>query len=262
MSDNPKGSQLGHDRIWAAFASQGYAVTTEREIGLPEKLRDNFLQTYFTESYIRCDPGDLPVNRKRARDVIRYTWRGEDLHLREHGTIAITNRAGIPGRREHSRVMLLEDPQAKELVRALLTLVPPARRKSTGTLGINLFRTFTDVVTKPHRDDEELIILYVLDRQCEGGETYLYEPADVAPGGEPTGGPVLREQLNPGEIMILDDARFRHGATPLQALPDGTSRRDVLVCTVDYRGTYLSGRARFRELLARRRSAAAPPTDP
>src|ERR1700727_895840 len=99
----------------------------------------------------------------------------------------------------------------------------------TGTFGINLFRTFTDVVTKPHHDNEELIILYVLDRHGDGAESYLYNPEDVTPEGQPTGKPVLKRQLNPGDIMIFDDARFKHGATKLVALSDGTSMRDVVV---------------------------------
>jgi hypothetical protein len=240
VSDNPNGNKPGLDRVWAALASQGYALTTEDEIGLPDKFRDNFSQTYFTNAHIRHDPGDWPADRQRARDVIRYWWRDGDLRLEEHDTIALTDRAGIPGRREHSRVRLLEDPQAEDLIRTLLRLAPPDRRRGTGTFGVNLFRTFTDVVTKPHHDNEEFVILYVLDRQGEGAESYLYKPEDITPEGEPTSEPVLQHQLNPGDILIFDDAHFMHGATPLQALPGGASRRDVLVCTVDHPGTYLS----------------------
>jgi 2OG-Fe dioxygenase len=253
VTSDSTGSVSSVEHVWAALADQGYAVISEHEIGLPEKFRDNFTQTYFIDSRIRRDPGDRPVDRKRARDVVRYWWRGEDLTLREHGTIAITNRAGIPGRREHSRVRLLEDPQAEEFIRTFLRLVPPGRRRPTGTFGVNLFRTFSDVVTKPHRDNEEIIILYVLDRKGEGAESYLYK---VTPDGEPSGDPVLWKQLNPGDIIIFDDARFVHGATPLEALPDEPSQRDVLVCTVDYRDTYLSLRARLRALCGRIRSAA------
>src|SRR3984885_11320752 len=228
------------------MAGQGYALTSEDKVGLPEKFRENFVQTYFTEGRIRHDPGDWPVDRKRARDVVRYWWRDGGLRLREHRTIAITDRAGIPGRRVHSRVRLLEDAQAEKFIRTLLSLVPPGRRRRTGTFGINLFRTFTDVVTTPHRDNEELIFLYVLGRQGNGADSYFYDPNDVALGGKVIGAPILWRQLNPGDILIFDDERFLHGATPLEALPDGTSQRDVLVCTVDDPDTYLSSRARFR----------------
>jgi hypothetical protein len=257
VSDDPIGNKPDLDHVWAALTGQGYALTSEDEIGLPVKFRENFLQTYFTDTHIRHDPGDWPVDRKRARDVVRYRWRGETPGVREHGTIAITDRAGIPGRRVHSRVRLLDDPQAKEFVQAFLRLIPPGRRRRTGTFGVNLFRTFTDVVTKPHHDNEELIILYVLDRHGDGAESYLYNPQDVTPGGKAIGEPALWRQLNPGDILIFDDERFLHGATPLEALPDGASMRDVLVCTVDYRDTYLSSRARFRAFRGRIRSAVA-----
>jgi hypothetical protein len=255
MSDDANENKPDLDRVWAALADQGYALTSEDEIGLPKKFRENFVQTYFTEDRIRHDPGDWPVDRKRARDVVRYWWHDGDLSLREHRTIAITDRAGIRGRRVHSRVRLLEDAQADEFIRTSLNLVPPGQRRRTGTFGVNLFRTFTDVVTTPHHDHEELIILYVLDRQGEGAESYLYDPDDVTPEGKAIGGPIMQQQLNPGDIFIFDDKRFMHGATPLEALPDGTSQRDVLVCTVDYRDTYLSMRARFRALRGRARSA-------
>jgi hypothetical protein len=243
VNDDPIKAVPSFDTAWACLASRGYALTHESEIGLPEKFRANFVQTYFTDAHIRHDPGDWPVDRKRARDVVRYEWRGESLRLWEHGTVAITDRAGILGRREHSRVRLLDDPQAKELVDTFIRLVPPDRRRHEGTFGVNLFRTFTDVVTKPHRDHEEFIILYVLDRQGEGAESYLYNPIDVTADGEVTGDPILWRQLNPGDIIIFEDARFMHGATPLEALPDGTAMRDVLICTIDYPDTYLGLRA-------------------
>ncbi|MGD0245837.1 MAG: 2OG-Fe dioxygenase family protein, partial [Streptosporangiaceae bacterium] len=145
----------------------------------------------------------------------------------------------IPGQREHARVELLKDPEAEKLVRAFLDLVPPSRRQPTGTFGVNLFRTFTNVVTNPHHDNEEFIIIYVVDRVGDGAETYLYRPEDVAEDGQPIAEPVLRQQLNPGDIIIFDDKRFKHGATPLVNPVGGQAHRDALVCTVDYPSTYL-----------------------
>jgi 2OG-Fe dioxygenase len=223
------------DRIWASLASQGYVLTDDQEIGLPEEFGEDFRQAYFNETVLRHDPGDFPVDRLRARDVIRYNWCENGLHLREHDRITLTDRAGIAGEREHSRVRLLRDPRAEELIRAFLRLVPASRRQADGTFGVNLFRTFTDVVTTPHHDNEEFIILYVLDRVGGGAESYLYR-RDDDPDSSP---PVLRHQLNKGQILIFEDKRFKHGATPLQSAPDGTASRDVLVCTVDYRSSYL-----------------------
>ena len=229
----------GHKAVWSALDSRGYAITNDQSIGLPEKIRPNFRGAYFNDWTLRHDEGDWPVDRLRARDVIRYQWDDGCLTLRRHDEITITDRADIPGRREHARVELLDDPQARELIGALLQLVPPGRRQADGTFGVNLFRTFTNVVTKPHHDDEPFIIVYVLDRVGEGAETYLYAAADVTDDGEIMAPPILRQQLDPGDIIIFDDKLFKHGATPLENPPGGTARRDALICTVDDRSTYL-----------------------
>jgi hypothetical protein len=240
VNDDPTGHVLAaYEGAWRALASRGYAVTDDQSIGLPGKFRENFWPAYFNEQVLRHDEGDWPVDRQRARDVIRYQWHGSELEVRPHEKITITNRAGIAGAREHARVDLLADPAASDLVRAVLELVPADRRKPEGTLGVNLFRTFTNVVTKPHHDHEEFIVLYVLDRIGDGAATYLYEPEDVAENGEILGSPVLDQQLNPGDMIIFEDSRYKHGATPLTNPPGGQARRDVVVCTVDYPETYL-----------------------
>ena len=239
MSDDSGPMLHGHSEIWAALVRDGHALTDDKEVGLAPKFRENFVGTYFTDRVLRRDPGDWPVDRQRARDVVRYQWYGDELTLREHEEITITNRAGIPGRRDHARVKLLSDPQAEELVRAFLSLVPPGRRLNDGTFGINLFRTFTDVVTTPHSDYEEFVILYVLDRVGQGAESYLYRASDVASNGQPSAGPVFTQQLDPGQILIFEDRLFKHGATPLEPPHGGKAKRDALVCTIDYESTYL-----------------------
>jgi 2OG-Fe dioxygenase len=222
--------------VWQSLRRHGYAITDDESIGLPPKFRENFRLAYFTDQVLRRDEGDWPIDRKRARDVIHYWWSERGLRLEEYGRITITDRADIEGEREHARIRLLEDPEAESLVQALLSLVPVERREAEGTFGINLFRTYTNVVTAPHRDNEQFIILYVLNRIGSGAESYLYEAMDGDDGGEK---PVLEQQLDPGQILIFEDERFRHGATPLVPPPGETAMRDVLVCTVDYRTTYL-----------------------
>jgi hypothetical protein len=238
VSDASARTLPGLEPAWAALADQGYVLTDEEEIGLAG-FRENFLKKYFTDSVLRHDPGDRPWDRQRARDVIRYGWHGDELRLREHETIVITDRAGIPGKREHQRVLLAKDPWGEKVARTFLSLVPPDRRQGDGTFGINLFRTFSDVVTKPHHDNEQFVILYVLDRAGDGAESYLYRPEDVTEDGRPLAGPVVKHQLSPGEILIFEDRLFKHGATPLVPPAGGKAQRDVLVCTVDYRTTYL-----------------------
>jgi hypothetical protein len=225
------------EHVWQSLRRRGYAITDDESIGLPPRFRESFSRTYFDEEILRHDEGDWPIDRKRARDVIRYYWFESDLELEEHDRITITNRAGVAGDREHHRIPLLKAALGGELARARLHLVPAERRQPDGTLGVNMFRTYTNVVTSPHHDDEEFIILYVLDRIGGGAESYLYE---VTANGGVAPIPVLEQQLNPGQILIFEDERFLHGATPLEPPPgETTARRDALVCTVDHRGTYL-----------------------
>jgi hypothetical protein len=243
--DSTPAASISFDNARAALAGQGYALMDDREVGLTEKFRATFLQKYFNDNVLRHDDGDWPVDRKRARDVIRYQWSDNGLHLWEHETISLTDRSGIPGKRDHSRVMLLADPWVGKLVYAFLSLMPPSRRQCDGTFSINLFRTLTNVVTSPHHDGEEFTILYVLDRIGEGAESYLYLPDDVRLAGQSDTEPVLKQQLNPGQMLIFDDRLFLHWTTPLVPPPSGRAKRDTLVCTIDYRSTYL-GQARRR----------------
>jgi hypothetical protein len=209
-------------------------------LGLPINLPQSILNKYFNDQVLRHDDGDLPVDRLRARDVIRYRWRDDgSLDLREYDDISLTDRAGIPGKRDHARVMFLDEPWGKQLVRTLLHLVPPDRRQAEGTFGVNLFRTFTNVVTKAHRDDEEFVILYALDRVGNGAVSYLYDAGCDFADGKPAAKPVLRHPLSPGEILVFDDERFIHDVSPLEASGDGMTQRDMLVCTVDYWSSYL-----------------------
>jgi 2OG-Fe dioxygenase len=235
-------ARTGLNGIWADLANRRYALTTDEAIGLPEKFRTNFEQAYFNDHRLRHDEGDWPVDRQRARDVIRYQWHGDHLQVEEHKTITITNRAGIPGKRDHSRVKLLGDPEGRKLVCALLELVPPDLREADGTFGVNLFRTFTNVVTTPHRDHERFVIIYVLNRIGGGAKTCLYRSGDIV-DGKRAAEPVLSYQLDPGEIIIFDDEFFVHETSPLKAMVGETAQRDVLVCTVDYWETYLAATA-------------------
>lgn len=226
-------------RVHKSLAGDGYALTTESDIGLPVKCAKNLLQTYFDGGQLRHDDGDTPRDRERARDVVLYQWNDGKLTLEEYETIAIWDRSGIKGERIHKRIELLQDRQARELIETFLSLVPEDRRQPRGTFGVNLFRTHTNVVTKPHHDDEQFIILYVLDRQGDGAESYLYRHEQGTDDPAGIGERVLFEQLNPGDLMIFEDKKFKHGATPLTPPPGEQAKRDVLVCTIDYPTTYL-----------------------
>jgi hypothetical protein len=226
-------------RVHQEIVEHGYALTTEWDIGLPVKCGKNLRETYFDGGQLRHDDGDRPHDRERARDVILYEWNDGKLSLEEYETIAIWDRSEIKGERIHKRIELLQDPQARELIETFLSLVPEDRRQQRGTFGVNLFRTHTDVVSKPHQDKEEFIFLYVLGREGDGAESYLYKYDEQEMGAEEVGEQVLRQQLNPGDLMIFEDRKFKHGATPLTAPSGGQAKRDVLVCTVDRPTTYL-----------------------
>jgi 2OG-Fe dioxygenase len=224
---------------WKELAHQGYALIQDWTLGVTDEERKHFRQRYFSDETLRQDAGDWPRDRKRARDVIHYEWSDSGLTVREYETITITNRAGIEGKREHKRVELLADPQAKKLVETLLHLVPEDRRQQEGTLGVNFFRTYTDVVTRPHHDDEEYIFLYMMHRDGDGARSYLYRDYEPFTGGPPDEPALDYHQLNPGEILFFEDKLFTHGATPLEPPAHGTALRDMIVITVDYPGTYL-----------------------
>jgi hypothetical protein len=226
-------------RVHQNVTEHGFALTTEWDIGLPPKCGKNLRQTYFDGGQLRHDKGDRPYDRERARDVILYEWNHGKLTLKEYETIAIWDRSDIKGKRIHKRIELLHDRQARDLIETFLSLVPEDRRRRRGTFGVNLFRTHTDVVSKPHQDEEEFIFLYVLDREGDGAESYLYKYDKETMGAKEVGEQVLRKQLNPGDLMIFEDRQFKHGATPLTPPPGSRAKRDVLVCTVDFPTTYL-----------------------
>jgi hypothetical protein len=127
---------VGFKNSWRSLVRHGYALTDEQEIGLTKGFRETFLNRYFNDSVLRHDEGDWPVDLKRARDVVRYQWQDGHLYLWEHEAITVTDRADVPGKREHARVWLLDDLEAEKFVRTFLSLVPPGRRQNDGTFGV------------------------------------------------------------------------------------------------------------------------------
>lgn len=228
-----------YSHVWKGLAINGYALIQDWDLGVSDDFREQFHQTYFNEDKLRHDEGDFPPDRKRARDVIHYRWSEKGLELSEYETITITDRAGIKGKREHKRVEILGDPQARQLIEKLLRLVPLERRQQEGTLGVNFFRTYTDVVTTPHHDNEEYIFLYLMHRDGDGAKSYLYRDYEPFTGGPPDEPALDYHQMSPGELLVFEDVLFNHGATELKPLRGGTAMRDMIVFTVDYPDTYL-----------------------
>lgn len=214
--------QLGKD---------GYALTNDAELGLRKFVREHIHTTYFNQKYLHKYPFDIPQDRERARDVVRYEWADDQVTLTEHDTVAIDGRGDQPFRREFERVALLSDDHFRAWIATALSLVPADRRQQRGTFGVNLFRTHTQVVTKPHQDEEEYILIYVLERVGSGAESELYRIGsdEIA----------HHSRLEPGDLIIFRDSEFKHTASPLVPPPTGgPAHRDVLVCTVNYAHTY------------------------
>jgi hypothetical protein len=219
-------------RAWTSMRHRGYLVARDQLLGVTPGFRQRFHRRYFTEGILRRCPGDVPADRERARDVLRYEWqtRGQ-VALVSHDVTAIKGRHEL---REFPRVRLAHEAEFAAWAAAILSLVPPERRLPRGTFGINLFRTRTQVVTAPHQEHEEFIVVYVLDKIGEGAKTSLYDVHNP-------GTVVEHATLRPGDFVIFDDARFKHSATPLVAAIGSETRRDALVCTVDSPGTYPLG---------------------
>jgi hypothetical protein len=208
--------------------AKGFAVLDDRALGMVDAFREKFHQTYFTDEHLRSYEQDMPADRLRARDVLRYDWLGGRVTLSSYPDIAIEGRGEHAGRREFERTDLSGDAHFRDWVKAVLNVVPVSQRQDRGTFGVNLFRTRSKVVSRPHQDGEEFIVVYVVDKKCAGGETRLHDGSDNI---------VFQGVLEPGQLIIFKDSDFLHSVTELQPI-DGESHRDALVCTVNYPDTY------------------------
>ncbi|MFC7615585.1 2OG-Fe dioxygenase family protein [Actinokineospora soli] len=187
------------------LAQHGYVVLTDAALGISDEDRHLLRKRYFTTDVLRRYPNDIPHDRLRARDVLRYDWTSTDVTLREHTTIDIIDRGGHAGTRTFHRTPVATDDIITRWVRGILHAIPPQHRQPRGTFGLNFFRTFTDVVTEPHQDGEEYIVVYVIAKSGTGAMTELYDLS---------GALVLKHELLPGELILFRDDRFRHNATP------------------------------------------------
>jgi hypothetical protein len=227
----PRATAPGPAAVWERLAKDDFAVVTDAALGLPAELRPHVARRFFSDDVLEADHPGVHRDRQRARDVVRYDWTGDRLTLREHDEIEIRNRSGFMGTRSVNRVTLLTDPLMDLWIRVVLSAVPPYLRQERGTFGVNFFRTRTTVVSGPHQDDEEFVVIYVVDKVGGGAESTLHrfnDPDDV----------VLRTTLEPGDLLIFRDQAFLHSASPLETTGTTPARRDAVVCTVDYHTTY------------------------
>jgi hypothetical protein len=214
--------------VWDELLNNGFSIVKDGDMLVANEscFRSHMLYHYFNNSVVRPHSFDVPADRERARDVLKYTWQGTTSFLLEE---AESTKYNEPEVREYSRFFVLNDISLLTWVSSVLKLVPPKRRRISGTFGINLLRTHTNVVSGPHQDNEEFVIVYVVAREGAGAVTTLYNLA-TAPNNPNTEDAVCRIQLQPGELLIFQDASFLHDVSPLE--PGG--HRDAIVCTVDY----------------------------
>lgn len=222
---------LARPDVWDALRLEGYAVVSFPQLGLPEETVEPLHRRFFDDEVLEPDMAEVHKDRDRARDVVRYSWDDDALTLAEHDTITISDRSGYTGTRTPRRVLTLEHRDAESWIAGVLSLVPPEERQRQGTFGVNMFRTRTHVVSGPHQDDEEWVIIAVLANNADGARTSLLPVDDP-------GTPALETTLRPGRLLIFRDASFLHCTTPLEPRGDTAPCRDALVCTVNYPSTY------------------------
>jgi 2OG-Fe dioxygenase len=218
-------------RVWEQLTERDFALSNDIGLGLDPETREHIARNFFNEKVLESDHPAVHRDRDRARDVIRYDWSGEYLSLREHDVVEIRNRSGFVGSRTPKRAILLDDVLMTEWIETALRLIPPHLRQVEGTFGVNFLRTRTTVVSGPHQDDEEFVLVYVADKIGDGAETTLRavdDPEEI----------VHRVTLAPGDLIVFRDAVFLHNASPLISPPETRAHRDAVVCTVNYKDTY------------------------
>jgi hypothetical protein len=218
-------------RVREDLAKHHFAFVTDAELGLPVELRSHIAARFFTDEVLEGDHPAVHQDRDRARDVIRYTWSRDGLTLKEHDEVEIRDRSGFAGTRSVTRVWLLDDPHMRTWIETVLALVPSHLRQEDGTFGVNFFRTRNTVVAGPHQDDEEYVLVYVVDKCGGGAESTLHNVADPEEI-------IYKVTLEPGDLLIFRDDTFLHSVSPLTATGSAPTRRDAIVCTVNYPDTY------------------------
>ena len=211
---------------WNNMRSNGFHFADERELGLPADFRRKFHAAFFTPDIIGPHDGDIPADRERAREVIRYDWVSlAQVELASYHPVDIV-LPSWEGKRDFDRIDLLSHPGFREWTTGMLSRVPPEHRLGNGTFGVNLFRIRTQMDIRPNRD-ARFIVVYMLDKAGDGGETFLRKIA-----GD---GVIAELVVYPGEFVIFDGTQFEYNASPLVG---ADARLDVLVCTVDYTHIY------------------------
>lgn len=233
---------------------ENYVVLRDQDLGFGLEFRNHLLTHYFNTDIVRKHKDDVPHDRERARDVARVAFlpqpglyvtnddailpvpAGLYLSRHPHTDVGLRRKSNISHRPEYSRVESLQDLSLTRFLAALNNLVPPEDHPPTTTMGVNFFRTYTDVVATPHQDEENYIFVYVVDKVGYGARTRLYRRYYQTEGFKST--PHTSVILEPGMMIVFKDSDFQHFTSQLFPLPTGQVRRDVMVCTLNYASSH------------------------
>ena len=218
--------------------TKGFGIIPDADFDFSLESRAS-INALYNEAILQSDmPHVYPADRLRARDVVHYKWQDKELFLTEHSTITIKTPKGTRGNhphevvREYKRIFLLSKPAFRNIIECLLYMIPSEERQAEGTIGINLFKTFSDVVSGPHQDGVQFVGIYIPGKHCTGSETTLTlvnKPKEV----------ILRRSLEVGDLLIFRDKNFMHNVSPLESPMDNSIKfRNALILTIDYKDTY------------------------
>jgi len=219
----------GIARARRSLETDGYVYTNDAALGLPSHLHRHIDAQFFERSTLGPEVAGVPPrDRLRTRDVVEYRRKSGSLVLREHSTNDMRAVADSAGAREYKRVLTLDDPMLVAWMSTLLMLIPPEEQLTSGVIGMNFVRTFTDLVGWKHQDGEEFSCVYVTAREGGGACTSLHPIDDP----DET---LFDVVLMPGDWLVFRDRDFKHGASPLEPRSEGEKpHRDAIVALVHY----------------------------
>lgn len=209
------------ERFSNNLTKNGYVLLNEMEIGLDAEVRSKITNKYF--SNLEKDNPEVHSNRLRSREVLLFNRANDQFSFKQSDSIELVNR-NYEGVRTYKRVNLLDDFDFSFLFKSLINICEP-HKNINGSMGINLFRTYKVVTETRHRDFEDYVIIYCINKTGNGAFTQLTKDA--------VGKEIIFEaSLKAGEILVFKDEPFYHYTTPLES----DEPRDVVIITLGQLG--------------------------
>lgn len=193
--------ELVHETV----AAKGWIAASARSLGLPDERK---VVAALSPALV---PDPRGPGKLHARDVVSYERAGRGI-CRECESVA---HAGID---DFSRFRLADSTgfSGSLLAALVLDLTPVPLRKPSGLMSADYFRYSPGAGSAAHQDGfGDLVVIWVLDRSGEGGESFLQTP---------DGRGVMRGPLPAGSLLVFRDEMFLHGVTPM-----ASGHRDALI---------------------------------